>query len=316
MKISILSYYSGSVNRGVETLVEQLSQRFIKSGHQVDIYNSRNLFSPSALPAKLDPKTNILWPTNGRLQSIQSKIWTITHHKKVIISGQSGIGFDDRLNLYTFPDIFVGLTDFQCAWAKKINPMVRVIKIPNGVDTKTFRPNSDPATINLPKPIVLNVGAFTKIKRQDILIKAVSRTNMSLLLVGSSGSEESLLQSMGNKLLPGRFKMLSLPHTQLPGIYTACDIFAYPCAPYESFGIAILEAMASGLPVVATDDPIRREIIGEEGIFVQPENIDQFSLKLNQSLDTFNHKKTVSWSHKFDWDRIADRYLNLFSTIL
>ena len=65
-------------------------------------------------------------------------MWCLFHGAKLIISGQAGLGWDDKLNLWVFPDVFVGLTEYQCRWARKVNPFVKVIKIPNGVDLDSY----------------------------------------------------------------------------------------------------------------------------------------------------------------------------------
>src|SRR3989344_3086231 len=123
MKIAFLCQKYGLVDRGVETFVSELSHLLKPFGHEVIIY--KNIFSV------VDPQTQIVITTNGRLDAVISKLWCVLHGAKLIIPGQSGFGWDDKLNLWIFPDVFVGLTDYQCAWARKINPFVRVIKIPN-----------------------------------------------------------------------------------------------------------------------------------------------------------------------------------------
>ena len=61
-----------------------------------------------------------------------------------------------------------------------------------------------------------------------------------------------------------RFKVMDFPHDQMPSVYTACDKLIFHSQPWESFGIVILEAKASGLPVEVPDDPIRQEIINSK----------------------------------------------------
>ena len=78
--------------------------------------------------------------------------------------------------------------------------------------------------------------------------------------------------------------------------------------PWEAFGIVYVEAMASGLPVVATDDENRREIIGDAGLFVDPENIEEYAQTLGKALKTDFGEKPRQQAKKFSWDKIASQY--------
>ena len=287
MKIAFLSYYSGQVYRGAETFVHELSIHLKNYGHQVSIH--KNIFD------RISPDAQIVVSTNGRLDAILAKLWCLVHTAKLLISGQSGIGWDDKLNLWVFPDVFVGLTDYQCRWARRVNPFVNIVKIPNGVDLKMFNPNVKPLKISLRKPVILNVAALEPNKRQNLLLKAA--VNFSVLLVGKG---------------TGKY----FTHAQMPHVYTACDLFSYPTSPAESFGIVLLEAMASGLPVVTTDDPIRREIVGDAGLFVDPTNTQAFASALNQSLMIDWGDKPRQQASKFSWDSIALKYHQLCQKII
>jgi len=298
MKVAFLSKYSGISNRGAETYVQELSTRLKELNLDVQV-----------CPA-LSGNPDVVIPVNGRLQAIEASIWAKTHGAKVIISGQSGPGWDDRLNLFTFPNTFVALTDFQQQWAKTANPLVKTVVIPNGVDLQKFNPSVKSINIDLPHPIVLCVAALEPIKRQELLIRAVSKTKASLLLVGK-GSLEPKLKYLCDQLLPGRYAIKSYSFADMPHVYTACDIFVYPTSPWESFGIAMLEAMASGLPVVATDDPIRREIAGPDSVYVNPGEIDSFAQALLSDLK----KPSLRYIQNFSWDVIADKYLNLINNL-
>jgi len=136
------------------------------------------------------------------------------------------------------------------------------VTIPNGVDLNKFK-NQRQKNENTSRKLktVLSVGAFTAQKRQNLAIKAVAQLeNVSLILVGQ-GELKSYLEKLGQRLLPGRFKITSFEYQDMPQVYRAADLFTFPTSPWESFGIVLVEAMAAGLPVVATDDPIRREIV-------------------------------------------------------
>ncbi len=306
MKIAFINIYQDKVNRGAETFVHELSKRLSKN-HEVDVLTSLNVFE------LFRKRYDIVIPTNGRFQAALVRKITWLYGGKVVISGQSGIGFDDRVNLYTFPNCFVALSDFQLAWARKINPLVRVVKIPNGVNLKIKAEGN--LSVNLPKPIVLSVGALEKNKRHDLTIKAVSKMGRASLLIVGKGSREEALNKMGQKYLSDRFKIIALPYSQMQNVYKAVDVFAFPTVPWESFGIVLLEAMASGLPVVTNNDPIRKEIVGDAGILVDPTNIEEYANALKKALESNWEDKPKRQAAKFDWDNITEAYEKLFKEL-
>ena len=350
LKIAFLSYNSGRVSRGVETFVHELANALTNLGHQVVVYQSGRAllgalyktviikdqtepraaksykpfnnyhallvkdFTKRTLKA-MEPDVDIVYPTNGQWQAVLTRLWCLQKHKKMIISGQSGPGWDDKINLFTFPHRFIALTDYQQKWARKVNSLVRTEKISNGINLEKFSEEGKPYALSLPKPIILNASAMVEKKRQDLLIKAVSKLKEGSLVLVGSGEEEDKLKTLCQNLIPGRYKILSLPYNQMPAIYRACDVFAFPTVPWESFGIVLLEAMASGLPVVATDDPIRREIVGGAGLFVDPKDSNNFALALKKTLAKDWKNLPRKQAEKYAWDKIAQRYEALFLKI-
>ena len=350
MKIVFLSFYSGVVYRGVETFVHQLSNSLVELGHKVIVYQlgqelPRAKYQTVSIPIRVDweqkgsykPLVNyyalrvkeftkmalrqidrdvdIVFPTNGQWQGALCRSWTTFHRKKLVISGQSGPGADDKMNLFACPSVFVGLTDYQAKWARKVNPFVKVKKIPNGVDLADFRLDVKPLDINLQDPVILCVSAFDEWKRLDLVIRAVARLKRESLLLVGKGRDEKKLRSLGTKLLGKRFKIMSFPHSEMPKVYAASDLFTYATVPWESFGIVLVEAMGSGLPVVATDDPIRREIVGDAGFFVDPTDTDAYAKALKEALDKNWGDKPRKQAEKFDWDKIARQYEKLFKSL-
>jgi glycosyltransferase involved in cell wall biosynthesis len=74
--------------------------------------------------------------------------------------------------------------------------------------------------------------------------------------------------------------------------------------------------MASGLPVVVNNDSIRREIIGNSGILVDPENEIQYSQALVKALKSDWKNRPVFEASRFSWNKISDDYENLFKSLI
>lgn len=302
MKIAFINKYQYKVNRGAETFIKELSQRLSKN-HEVKIFTE---IKPLELL-----KFDLVIPTNGRVQAFLTRIVTWLGKRKMIVSAQSGIGLDDRLNLYSFPDYFIPLSQKAFQWAKKINPFVKMSIIPNGVDLQKFRPGTKSR-----KKIVLSVGAFTAEKRHDLTIKAVAKLEeVKLIIVGSGGSNKEKIEKLGKSLLKDRFEIQSVIPEQMPKIYREASVFVYPTVAWESFGIAMLEAMASGLPVVANNDPIRREIVGNSGFFINPNDLNSYSEAIARALQRNWGKLPRDQASKFSWDIISEKYEKIINSL-
>jgi glycosyltransferase involved in cell wall biosynthesis len=306
IKIAFLNKNQNKVFRGSETFVYELSKRLSKN-HKVDIISDVNYFD------LLRKKYDVIIPTNGRFQAFMVRKIAWLTGAKVIISGQSGIGWDDKVNLLTFPNTFVTLTEKAERWAKKFNPFVKVIKIPNGVDLTKFVPEGLSFRVLLEKPIILAVGAFTEQKRMDLVIAAVAKLkDVSLLMVGGGGELKEELEKLGKKLLGGRFEILSVPFNHMPEVYRVANVFTLPSASSEAFGNVLVEAMATNLPVVATNDEQRREIVGEAGFLVDPADTEEYAKVLQKTLNMDWGDKPRKQAEKFSWDEIAKKYEELF----
>lgn len=341
MKIAFLNIYQGIVSRGAENFVKEASSR-LKEKHQVDVFSAEGkisepkarsqtpitfsgkilyklyldshsrrvlCFTLSVLPKILKKNYDWIIPVDGGWQVLILKILQKIGKYKILVSGQAGIGRDDLRNLRLKPDVFVALTQRAGKWAKEITREVRVVYIPNGVDLKKFNPEVKPAKINLERPIIICVAGLNPYKRVDLTIKAVSKLDKGSLLLLGDGPEREKTESLGQKLLgPKRFLRTTVSYEEMPSYYTTCDLFTLVSESSEAFGSAYLEAMASGLPVVATDDESRREIIGEAGLFVNPENLEEYAQTLEKALKIDFGNKPRQQAQKFSWDKITSQY--------
>ncbi len=237
-------------------------------------------FTNLALKKLISLKPDVIIATNGPQQ-----LKILRHARlssKLVVFGRAGIGFHDARSLKLSPDLFIALSQKAYSWAKQINPNIKITYIPNPIDVNRFS-QAKPISPSLSRPIVLTVGALTAYKNITPVVQAVAQTSFSHLIIGS-GEQENTVKSLATKLLPNRHEILShIPPHQLPSYYQAADIFCFVPQPQEAFGRVYLEAMSAGLPIVATDDEIRREIIGSKGFFANPNDLNDLVAKLTQA---------------------------------
>jgi len=339
LKIAFLNITQGRINRGGEVFVKELARRLSKN-HSVDIISGQKtlpkrwpvlwrffvdpqglliaVFTIKNLPQIWKKKYDFVIPVDGGWQPALVRLTTWAYGGKMVISGQSGIGWDDRNNLWSFPDHFVAISSKAVGWAKKANPLRRgVVYIPNGVDLKKFNSKGPKHKTKLKPPIVLCAGALVSEKRIELTIKAVSKLeNVSLLIAGDGPLKEKII-TLGKKLFKNKFELISVNHNQMPGVYRSADLFTFTPAHSEAFGIVYIEALAANLPVVAIDDPQRREIIGNAGSFVKnPKDHNKYANILQKALQTNWGNKPRRQAEKFSWDKIAVKYEHLFSNII
>ncbi len=351
--IAILSIYSGTVERGVETFVYELSKRLSKK-HKITIFQAgtviknpevrtyniksysqkpktaKNLFSKLYLDIQslkillftlkvmvklFKGKYDLIIPVNGGWQAVIIRVISKFIGAKVLISGHAGIGADDAWNIFTRPDVFVALTAAEKVWAKKIAPEMRIEMIPNGVDLSTFNPQVKPKNVPLQKPIVICASALDPYKRVDLTIRAVAKSkNLSLLLLGD-GELAGQLDALGKRLLGKRYLRLNMQYNQMASYYRVGQIFTL-ASQTEAFGISYLEAMACNLPIVTTGDSSREEIIGNAGILTNPQNIDQYAKDLQLAANTNYRNLPYNQALNFSWNKISQQYIKLINNLI
>ncbi|MBP9670654.1 glycosyltransferase family 4 protein [Candidatus Woesebacteria bacterium] len=185
---------------------------------------------------------------------------------KIVVFGHAGIGYHDRDNLRSKPDLFVALTPTARSWAKRVaRSSTKIVYVPNPI--RSVKPKT--IKLNLPSPVVLTVSALSKYKNVGMVLQAIKNLPYSWLLIGD-GEERGEIEN-GFSTLANDFRWLrDVDQTEIMNYYYSSDLFCFIPDPQEAFGMVYLEAMSAGLPIVASDDPVRRELIGEQGIYVDP----------------------------------------------
>ena len=240
--------------------------------------------------------------------------------KKILFASISGKSCESKLDLLLFPSAYVALNNDIKRWANNSIPYFRnIVTIPNGVDAEIFNPGGAKANLDLLKPIILGVGAMSVQKRWPLLIRAIEKCSLpcSLLLIGT-GPEEEQINLLGIKNL-GENRFLHIQRVdpkEMPKYYRDCDVLGFPSDSSEAQGIVCIEAMASGLPIVATNDSQRKELIGTAGLLVDPTNTDQFSEALQTATQRNWKNVPRNQTIKYSWDKISRLYFRLISDIV
>jgi glycosyltransferase involved in cell wall biosynthesis len=155
----------------------------------------------------------------------------------------------------------------------------------------------------------------TSFKRHQLTIQAVSKlANVDLLILGYGESKEQF-EMMGEQLMPGRLKIMGVPHNDVVHYYKSADCFALPSLG-EPFGIVYIEAMASGLPCIGTDDKTRREIIGEAGFVCNVEDAYEYADTINKALNIDWNGKPLRRAELYDYSIIGEKYCEMIEKML
>ena len=235
--------------------------------------------------------------------------------------GQSGCTYMEVKSAMTKPDAYVALTPLAKEYIERNVSGVRVEVIPNGVDTNLFSPKgheypsdyfvskSGDDNLHLNRPFILSTSRLIKAKRLDLLIKAVSRLEKGTLILAGHGEERQRLVDLAQNLLKNRIIFLeTLSHEELSKLYRSCDVFSLP-SRNEAFGNVIVEAMASGLPVVATHDKGFEWMVGDRGgILVDVTDTQAYAKALGEAYERDFGVGPESQAQRFSWHFVMERY--------
>jgi phosphatidylinositol alpha-mannosyltransferase len=199
--------------------------------------------------------------------------------------------------------------------------------IPNGIDLDEFGPSVRPfPQLRDGKLNVLFVGRLEQRKGFGYLLRAFAslrkqRADLRLLVVGAYGESsrrryEAIVRSaeIADVVFVG-----PASNADLPRYYRSGDVFCAPSTGGESQGIVLLEAMASGRPIVASDIAGYRGVMREgiEGLFVPPKDADALAAALARLIDNPEMRERLGGAgperaRAYSWDKVASRVLAVY----
>ena len=205
--------------------------------------------------------------------------------------------------------------------------------ITEGVDHDRFRPG-DPdqawhhlmTRYRVRKPFVLFVSSLWRYKNCHGLIEAFARAkpqlgdDMQLVVVGAgrdAGYVRELHDLAGRLGVAGDVVWIgAIPQAETVWFYRCAEVFAYPSFN-ETFGLPILEAMATGCPVVTSDVTAMPETAGDAALLADPGSPESIAEALIQATKDSNALRERGFAHaaKFTWEATAEQTLQVYREV-
>jgi glycosyltransferase involved in cell wall biosynthesis len=252
-----------------------------------------------------------------------SRLYTLVHpmYYKNLVSQKLVLENTDGLIVAVSEDLRRDLLRFY-----GLDPeQVRVVY--NGVDLEAFHPGVDGSPIRREHgidpetPLLSFVGHEYERKGFDDILQALTQLPDEVELLTVGGGDHEPWKARARELgVADRVTWTGyVPDEQLPAHYAASDVFVFPTR-YESFGLVVLEAMATGTPTVAGDLACIREFFtdGEHGHLVEPGDVDDLAEAAVRTLGPDGAalgEAARRQAERFGWQRTADETRALYDEL-
>ena len=203
-------------------------------------------------------------------------------------------------------------------------PPGKVTVLRNGVDTTLFRPPDDREAarraLGLCGPTLISVGLLIERKGHHHVIEAMRQLpEFGLLIVGEGPDHARLAGLIERHGLGGRVRLLGpRPHAELPSLYGAADALVL-ASSREGWANVLLEAMACGTPVVASNIPGNPEVVREAaaGVIAETNTPDGFAAAVQRLFAALpDRAATRAYAERFGWDETTAGQLAVFRQVI
>jgi phosphatidyl-myo-inositol alpha-mannosyltransferase len=357
VRIALVCPYAFDDPGGVQTHVRELAEHLLVEGHAVEVLAPlrgrerpryvRPVGRPVDIPynasnAPIDPRPWSRRPVAAALAAFapdvihvheplapSTSMWaTLEARAPVVATFHSGA---ERSRLYDLAApilrlvarriaVRIAVSEAAAAFARaRIGGVFQIV--PNGADVERFA-RATPAELGEGVKLLF-VGRLDERKGFRVATAAFGtlapgRPKLRLVVVGE-GPERSAVDGLPNDVRDRVLLVGTVPNVDLPKYSAACDLYVGPAVGGESFGIVLIEAMAAGLPVVASGIPGYTEVVrdGVDGLLVPPRDADALATAIARVLDdrVLAERLTEAGRERartFDWSVVGARLLALY----
>jgi len=289
-------------------LVKLTPEEFLQEAKHFDIIHIHQSYPYLSIAAKAR-LTNVVFTSHGF-----PPIWVVPGvFNKLIHIYINNIGY--KLIFRKYKPVTTAISMYVRNQLKNMYNLNSIL-IPNGIDLTLFKPSKD--TKKPGYPTIINITSYNRFKGSDILLRsfmAIKRKYPEAKLIARNLSKaERLPNSVKKDVIDLDF----LPYEELPKWYANADVYLLT-SRWESFGLPILEAFASGIPVIAWDrDDARREHIINSGAGLFFRDSKSLLEAVDEILRDWQEysRKGINYAQRFGWDLVAREYVKLYEKVL
>jgi glycosyltransferase involved in cell wall biosynthesis len=210
--------------------------------------------------------------------------------------------------------------------AEKISVIPLGVSSRFSVDGPGLRPEAFPGAERLQQGYLLYVGRLQARKNLLRVVEAYRQVREEiavppLVLAGGGDGYATQLRRHAQELGVAEHVLLlgHVPDALLPALYRSATVFLY-LSLYEGFGLPVLEAMASGTPVVTANVGGTAEVAGEAGMRVNPEKPEEIAEALRLLLEEASarasfRERGLAWARHFTWERTARETIGVYQNV-
>jgi glycosyltransferase involved in cell wall biosynthesis len=208
--------------------------------------------------------------------------------------------------------------------AEKIRVVYQGCHPAYGADVPEERKRAVVEKYGLPPRFLLNVGSIESRKNLLLAVKALKNVpdDIHLVAVGKSTSYQREVEMYAEKsgLSPRLHLLNDVTFEDLPVIYRLASVFVYPSF-FEGFGIPVIEALSSGVPVIAATGSCLEEAGGPGSIYVNPNDDTELSKRIIEILNDAELSKTMvetgmEYVKRFSEETIASEIMKVYDSLI
>jgi glycosyltransferase involved in cell wall biosynthesis len=177
---------------------------------------------------------------------------------------------------------------------------------------------SFPETTDKEEDFILSLGRLVKTKGLKYLVKAMENVNGKLIICGKGPEEKNLKKQISKLGLEDKIEMRGyVSEEEKAELMSTCKFFAMPSL-FESLGLAAIELMSYGRPIICTDVNGLPDTVGDAGIIVPPKDSDSLARAMNSLLENDSERKSMglkarTQAETYDWKYHIEKLENILS---